>query len=244
MQRRRAGISADSSGRCSADMEVSPLLLSELLLFSLLWGCAVGVINDASRIIRVFFGVRYTERRFERICSLAQIHVRGGADSEKCRDPEDGKTDEGRSEKRLKRTSRALGVLIFFQDIFLMLTAAVGLVILNFYLNDGDFRFYTVVCLICGFVFYYFTVGKLVMLISEPITLILKAIFCVMIRLLLAPVRMIGRVFMKIFSAICKRIRLTIAKRREMRYNIRKSRLFTELSRTGFTGERAEREEA
>ena len=102
-------------------MEISPILLFRLLLYSFAFGAILGGVNDVSRILRVFCGVRYSEKRFGRWYEreLPLIH----------RPLNRGK--QGRFSGAL------LQVLIFFQDVFLFLTAGVGLVILNYEMNQG-----------------------------------------------------------------------------------------------------------
>lgn len=43
-------------------MELSPLMMSFLLLSSFVWGCALGMIHDVNRIIRVFLGIKYSKK--------------------------------------------------------------------------------------------------------------------------------------------------------------------------------------
>ena len=83
-------------------MEISPYLLTLLLIHSFLFGAFLGILNDVSRIVRVFCGVSYSQKSFRSLYAreLPLIHrplVR----------KENGKIKE-----------RALAVLIFFQDLF------------------------------------------------------------------------------------------------------------------------------
>ena len=109
-------------------MELSPILLSKLLFYSFLWGLALGAVNDVSRIIRVFFGVRYSIKRFNKLYSAIKFEWK----------------------REAKRNDVILNTVIFLQDFFLMLMAAGGIVVLNFYLNYGDFRIFTVFVMLIG----------------------------------------------------------------------------------------------
>ena len=42
-------------------MEISPYMLSLLLLYSLIFGMSAGAVNDVNRILRIALGIRNTE---------------------------------------------------------------------------------------------------------------------------------------------------------------------------------------
>ena len=116
-------------------MEISPLRLFYLLISSFAFGALLGVLYDLHRIIRVLFGVRYTQNRpqmlFAHPLPLLRRPLR--------------EIRQGRMKKML------LSVVIFFQDVFLGCAAGIGLVILNYVFNDGQLRFYTVLAMTAGF---------------------------------------------------------------------------------------------
>ena len=108
-------------------MEISPFLLTLLLSWSFVFGVILGVINDMNRIIRVFCGVRYSEKRFGKLYELVLPVVHRPL---------------LRSENKFHK--KALAVLIFFQDIIFFILAGVGIILLNYEFNEGRFRFFTV----------------------------------------------------------------------------------------------------
>ena len=105
-------------------MEISPLSLSLLLMFSFLYGICIGIVNDINRIVRVFFGVRYTKINFNKLYEFYKIAKKENSDNS----------------ISSKATNIYLNILIFIQDIFLTLFAASGIILLNYYFNDGRFR--------------------------------------------------------------------------------------------------------
>lgn len=194
-------------------MEISPLLLSALLFFSLLFGIILGVINDINRIIRVFFGVKYSDKKFNKIRALA----------------------EKREKIKKKRISvKLLNLLIFIQDFLLMMSLGCGIVILNYYFNDGRFRLFSLICAVVGFLLYYFTIGKIMMLISEPITLILKLVFSTICYYISYPFAAFIRYVLKIINKLIRSIKNRIAKKENMSYNIKKTTYMYEKVNFGF----------
>ena len=141
-------------------MEISPLLLSLLLLWSAVFGAVLGMINDVNRIIRVFLGVRYTQNGFERLYKYPLPIL---------------KKPLGELKTLPKRGF--VSVIIFLQDLLFFIIAGVGVAILNYEFNEGKFRIFTLLAILVGFLLYYFTIGKLVILASELIVFSIKAIF-------------------------------------------------------------------
>lgn len=193
-------------------MELSPVLLSKLLFYSLLWGLALGAINDVSRIIRVFLGVRYSKRRFDKLYSLLKFEKR----------------------IKVKKNSILLNIVILLQDIVLFVIAAFGIVILNYYLNDGEIRIFTVASMLIGSVLWYMTLGKLMIAFSEPIVVLIKFVVYSIIKFICIPMRYIIMLVARVYKKICAKVIKTIANNRNMRYNNRKKRYYTELSSLGF----------
>ena len=199
-------------------MEISPYMLTLLLIYSFLFGMSAGVFNDISRIIRAFLGVRYSKKSFERLYSLKLPFV--------------GQIAQERSAGAWKR--RALSVLIFFQDILLFVYLGCGVVVLNYYLNRGQFRLYTIAAAAVGFVLYYFTLGRIVMLLSEGIIFLIRAIFKMFFYIISRPFVLIFSVLSGILQKILKKLRSAIEKRRSVRYNKEKRTELMVLSERGF----------
>ena len=199
-------------------MEISPLRLFYLLISSFAFGHLLGVLYDLHRIIRVLFGVRYTQNRpqmlFAHPLPLLRRPLR--------------EIRQGRMKKML------LSVVIFFQDVFLGCAAGIGLVILNYVFNDGQLRFYTVLAMTAGFFLYYVTIGKLVIFLSEWIVFFLRAIFAILLYLLSRPVVWIYTVLEKTVKKTSSNLKKALANHRKKVYNINKVKNSLQLADHGF----------
>ncbi len=199
-------------------MEISPLLLFTLLLYSALLGVALGVLNDIFRITRVFCGVHYSEKKFGKWYEkkLPVVHRPLDAHS------------HGRW------TKLGLQILIFIQDIFLFVAAGAGAVILNYEYSSGHFRLYTIPAVIVGFAVYYFTLGKLVMIVSEGVVFLIRAALTVTVAVIAKPFCFIFRLIRRFFEKIGRFFGSAIAKRKKLLYNKNKKVKLLRESETGF----------
>lgn len=198
-------------------MEISPFLLTLLLSWSFVFGVILGVINDTNRIIRVFCGVRYSEKRFGKLYELVLPVIHRPL---------------SRSENKFQK--KALSVLIFFQDIFFFIFAGIGIIILNYEFNEGRFRFFTVFAVFIGFLLYYFTIGKIVMTVSEGIAFFIKAIFLVVFSAVFRPFIIIGRFFIKNLKKTGSFLKNCLANIRKKLYNKYRRKDMIEKSLNGF----------
>ncbi len=204
-------------------MEISPYLLFWLSVSSFLFGMAVGVLNDLHRLSRILFGVRYGGKRFDVLYHrpLPLLH----------RPLE--------RERSIEKKRWLLPIVIFVQDVLLFCVAGVGVVLLNFYFNRGQLRLYTPILALIGFVFYYFTIGRLVMLISEAVVFFVRAGCHILFYLLFYPFRQILVFLRKIVKKVWINIGKTIANRRKKMYNISKRKCVIKQAESGFLAEDA-----
>ena len=136
---------------------------------------------------------------------------------------------------RVKRT--LLPMMIFLQDVILFVFSAVGISILLYYFNYGRFRLFSVFATLLGFVAYYFTAGKLVMLFSEGIICLLRMTGMLFFYLATRPFIFLWRWIRAVTLKFLGKIREAIAKRRKRLYNIRMiSRLMKEAEFGFLTG--------
>ena len=187
-------------------MEISPIRLFYLLLASFVFGGLVGGLYDIHRIIRVLFGVQYTKNRPTKLF-LRPLPILKRPLTEI-------------SQGNVKAS--VLSVVIFIQDVILFCVASLGIVILNYTFNDGQLRFYTIFVLLLGFLVYYFTIGKLVIFLSEWIVFFIRAIFSIFFCLLSRPFVLIFVFFGKNFKKVGLNIKKALANRRKKVYNITK----------------------
>ena len=198
-------------------MEISPFLLALLLGWSFVWGVILGALNDANRIIRVFCGEVYSKKHFGKLYDLTLPIV---------------KRPIKRKESGLRK--KGLSVLIFFQDIIFFVIAGIGITVLNYEFNEGRFRFFTVFAVVLGFIIYYFTVGKIIMMLSEGIVFIIKATILIIFSAICRPFVIFGRFFAKKLKKIALFLHITIANMQKKLYNINRKKKMMEKSSKGF----------
>lgn len=198
-------------------MEISPFLLALLLGWSFFWGLILGVLNDVNRIIRVFCGVAYSKKHFGKLyeVDLPIVH-----------------RPLGKREGKIH--NKALSLLIFFQDIIFFIVTGIGITVLNYEFNEGRFRFYTVLGVFIGFVLYYFTLGKIVMMVSEGIVFFIKAAFLVVFSAILHPFVILGQFFSKKLKKTALFLNITLANIRKKLYNNSRKKNMIEKSSKGF----------
>ena len=198
-------------------MEISPILLAELLFFSFLFGILLGAVNDVNRIIRVFWGQKYSKRDFASLYSFFKV------DREALLRPNED-----------IKSSTLKNVLIFLQDILFMIISAFGIVMLNYEFNDGKFRLFGPFAVLCGFLLYFFTVGKLIMAVSEPIAIIFRILIGKFLKIIITPIRIASHLISKITGKILNLIKKELEKRENMRYNKIRSREVLAFANIGF----------
>jgi hypothetical protein len=198
-------------------MEISPLTLSILLLYSFLWGGIIGVINDVNKVIRVIlFGNAFFER-YKKTVEFFRLNNRP------------------QKSNSLDRTF--LNILIFIQDFFALIIAAVGLILLNYYYNDGYFRLFTFIAIFIGFFIYYFTIGKLVTVILEPLAFFLRCIIISVIRIIILPLRLLLKSIITLIFKLFVKCKKSIEKNNNLRYNRKRREQIIRLSGYGFFNE-------
>ena len=105
---------------------------------------------------------------------------------------------------------------------------------LNYYFNDGRFRIFTVLAMVFSSIVYYLTVGKLVMLISEPVMLIVRTAFMIFVKILFLPIKIVFKAILVIIKNTFLKVKKLIAKRLSIRYNKREEERIFALSKNGF----------
>ena len=200
-------------------MGISPIRLFYLLLSSFFLGIGMGALYDVHRIVRVLLGVRYSKSQFSEQLFLQPLPILGRPL---------GEIRQGKIKKVF------LSVLIFLQDVAWFMIAGFGVVILNYAWNDGRFRFYTVISLFVGFFLYFFTVGKLVIRLSEWIVYVLRAVVSIVFFLCSRPFVKAFEVLKKIMKKIIQNLRKSIANRRKKVYNINKKEEYVRAADRGF----------
>lgn len=80
-------------------------------------------------------------------------------------------------------------VLLFLEDACFMLTAAIALILLCYFANDGRIRMSAIVGMACGFFVYVQTLGRLVIRLAEILTAWMRKTLGFVWRMVLLPFR-------------------------------------------------------
>ena len=198
-------------------MEISPIMMAWLLLYSVVFGIAVGAFYDANRIVRVFIGIRYSKKGFEGLYRM-RLPIVNKPVSLKC---------SGRF-KVIK------GVVIFLGDLITLLFGTIGIIILNYSYNSGSFRMFTLIGTVVGFLVYYNTLGRLVMLFSEGLAICIKYAITSLFVIIGYPLLKIGEIIVIFIKKIAFLYSFTLEKRREKLYNVKEEVYLLKMSKNGF----------
>ena len=199
-------------------MEISPTSLLRLLLASLVFGAIMGVLYDCIRIQRVLLGIsRYTE------AASAPIFC-----------PKVWKNPKRRTPSRVCVIAKC-GCLVF-QDVAFCLTGSVLLSVLLFYQNNGEFRGFVLIGAAFGFLAYYFTVGKLVIRVSEYVVFAIKTALLYVVYYTMLPFIAAGRFLVTRVGHIAEELRRKKREKRILRHHAKVCEELLALSRNGFLG--------
>lgn len=187
-------------------MEISPIEILYMIICALCFGAVCGLLNDVNRFVRVFMGVKYG-----------------------------GKSAEALYEKKLPIIGRALGrvkesaalrvlqnVTVFFQDLALLVFAGCGVAVINYYFNYGRVRIYAPAAALLGFLFYYFTLGRVFVRIFEVAAFFVKAFLCMILSILYVPIGFFVNFLVKNIKKFAKKVCKAIAKKQKKVYNNKK----------------------
>ena len=199
-------------------MEISPILLARLLLYSFFLGIGVGAFYDVSRILRVFLGAIDVKTGAQKPITLKIPFTTRYISSAK-----------SKTSGNFFKSS-----VVFFCDLFTVLAATVGLLVLNYGYNSGRFRAFTVLGALLGFLLYHYTFGKLTVGVLAPIAFFVKYAFFSLFSILWSPFRFFAKIVIKNVRKIYFLCEIALEKRRKKEYNIYEKVSLLELSKNGF----------
>ena len=192
-------------------MEISPLTLFVLLITSFLLGGFIGVINDINKMLRVFL---CGEEDFDRYKKMADFF---------------------RLKKNVISFNKTfLNAVTFIQDVFTLIFATLGLILLNYYYNDGYFRFFSFLGMVGGFVIYYFTLGRLTAVVLESLAFFLRCIIVTIIKIITYPIVLLFKCIKNLTVKSFIKYKKCIEKNKNLRYNKKRREMIVELSKCGF----------
>lgn len=183
-------------------MEISPILMAKMMFFAFAFGICSGIVFDALRALRMLFSNRPRSGRLYRLCD-AKLPF---------------------SKRKICRDSRVrkifFSLTVFLSDIFFVLFAFLGIILINYFYNDGGVRGFTVFAGVVGFAVYYFTLSRLLLLVLECIVFVgryfLEVFFDVFYPLFLN----IYNNLVKNIEKIREKFRFRIEKKSEKVYNV------------------------
>lgn len=178
-------------------MGISQSAIGALYFYAFLLGVLLGAVYDCLRITRVFFGNHYSRRAARRLQRLRLPLLKSA---------------------KVRTESRALGVIVFFEDLLFCLFAGIALILLLYGFHNGKLRFFVVICACIGFLIYRGTLGKIVMMFSEVIAFSLETVFRYIFFFALFPFRFLKRKLMEQGSALSKRHIQKRQRRERVRY--------------------------
>lgn len=181
-------------------MELSQSALARLYFYALILGVCLAALYDLLRITRVFLGVHYSRRAADRLQRIRLPLL---------------------SPHKKSTESRALGTVVFFEDLLFCVFSGVAFILLFYRANNGKIRFPVFICAAAGFLLYRGTLGRAVMLFSEVIAFGIETVVRYAAFFISYPFRML-------FSWLVGRIR-QIVKRGKERKQRAKRRRFTRM---------------
>lgn len=123
---------------------------------SALMGLFLGAIYDIVRISRAIFGIRYVNKFTYHLKEIKLPLIKNPLLIER------------------KRNKVLSNIFIFVTDIIYFLVITLIMMVFVYYINDGIVRWYIFAGAFLGMLLYYFTVGKLVISVSEYIVFFIK----------------------------------------------------------------------
>lgn len=181
-------------------MEISQISLAWLYFYALLLGFAAGFVYDLLRITRVFFGVHYSRRAAKRIRELQLPFL---------------------ARRKPRGESRALGLVVFVEDLIFCLLVGVAMILLFYAANNGKIRPPAFLSAGAGFFLYRATVGRLMMIFSEVIAFCAETAVRYAVFFLFYPIKKILRWTQGRIAAARLRAKRTCQKRTRRRFTVK-----------------------
>ena len=183
-------------------MEISPALMAKMLLFSFLFGVVSGAVFDVGRAFRTLIFGYPKSKKMHKFCQIKLPFSR--------------KTICGKN-----RFFKAfLHIVIFFSDLLFVVFFACGLILVNYFFNDGGLRGFTFWGAILGFALYYFTLSHLLIFIFEGVIIAARYLVWSIFDLLRLPFLFIYNNFEKNIKKIYEKFRFRLEKRSKKVYNV------------------------
>lgn len=168
-------------------MEVS--IGNQLLIavYSLLYGVVLGAVYDAFRIGRIFFGINYVNRFTGHIKCIKLPLISNPMLND-----------------AIGKSQRYKNTVVFIGDVLYFVLITPPSTVFVYAFNNGNVRWYLFFGIVAGFATYYFTVGRLVISVSEYIVFSVKVLFSYVAYFTVRPIKKAANfLFSKIRKAAC-----------------------------------------
>lgn len=185
-------------------MEIFPLQLFRLCVASFVFGLLLGIAVSICHSIRVSFGL---EEPSEKLVRLYETKLPFSKKPLRV-------VPYGRFQKIV------LSLFLGFQDFSVLITAGVGITVLNYTFNDGKIRIYSILGVLLGAFLYHVSVKKSVDFLGEALLWGVRCVFSVTFFLIFAPISKILTIFYAFFIKILEKIKKTLVKRAKKVYNL------------------------
>ena len=162
-----------------------------MLFLSLCTGISLGIFYDCFRILRIICGMDGGKKKEEKEHKKTNSPIKRMV--ERILSIDLSSKQNNRVPKHGKVFSVITHILVFFEDILFFLVAGCVISVLIYYTNDGIFRLMALFGVMCGFFAYYFTVGKIVIHLSDVILRSLGVFLSYCAAVLLVPCLLVVR---------------------------------------------------
>lgn len=127
-----------------------------------------------------------------------------------------------------------LNISINIQDFCVIIIYGLGIILLNYYYNDGRIRVFSLLASLVGLIIYYLTFSKIILKILTPIVILIKKIIKKILYLITKPIVIIINAVVKLTKFMFLKIKNHIEKKRNLRYNYNEIERLIKLSKQGF----------
>ena len=203
-------------------MEISPFMMLSLLIEAVRWGVKIGLLCDFNRFVRMALHLEEMDEsmrsRYEKPLPLVKRPLKW------------------RTMSKGKRRIR--GCVLFLQDVFLLATTGVGIVVLNYTFNDGKNRLITLVGTAVGFFLCRASVGRIIGKLLERGLFWIECSFSVLFYIIFHPICKILNFLCEKMNKIRKNMWKSIANKKKKEYNLYVKRYFLQKAENGFLNQK------
>lgn len=185
-------------------MYVSMSEHSLMLLYSVLLGFFLGASYDIIRLSRIAVGMKYGATNAGKYDYSQYALI--------------GRFFYSKAKKKERKKGLFISLFVFFGDVLFCLFCSVSVAIFIYYFNSGEFRAFVLVGAFVGFLIYYFTLGKIVIYLSEKIIFTIKLLLLYVAFFILYPIYYLFSKIKRIFWIIIQKNVLIIRKTYDIMY--------------------------